>query len=209
MLLEKKDIKNNVLGKIEVSPDIFQVQPKECILSRVIRYQLLKRRSGNHQAKIISDVSGTTKKPFKQKGTGKARQGSLRSPQMRGGACVFGPLKRDHAISLPKKIRSLGLRMALSQKVIDKKISIVDSFDIETPKTKNLRSFLSDFNTRSVLILQSSDLSSNFMLSYKSLPSVNVLSIEGLNVYDIMRHDQVLVTEKALESLTQRFKSKS
>ena len=118
MKLDVITLDNKVQGKIELSDDVFGVEPRKDILFRVVNWQLAKRRAGTHSTKVISEVSGTTKKPFAQKGTGRARQGSLRSPQMRGGATIFGPVVRDHGFSLLKKVRALGLKMALSSKIM-------------------------------------------------------------------------------------------
>ena len=118
---------NKVQGQIELSQDIFGIAPRKDILFRVVNWQLAKRRAGTHSTKVISEVSGTTKKPFAQKGTGRARQGSLRSPQMRGGATIFGPVVRDHGFSLLKKVRALGLKMALSSKMEEKKLVVIDT----------------------------------------------------------------------------------
>ena len=142
MKQEVKSFDDKVLKEISLDKSIFGLEPKDTIIHRMIRYQLSKKRSGIHKTKGISEISGTTKKPFKQKGTGNARQGSRRSPQMRGGAVIFGPQVRSHSHKLPKKIRSLALRMVLSSKLKDGKLKIMEDFKLSKPKTSVLKSKL-------------------------------------------------------------------
>ena len=142
MKQEIKSLENKVIKEIDLDKTIFGVEVKSEIIHRMIRYQLAKKRSGNHKTKGISEISGTTRKPFKQKGTGSARQGSRRSPQMRGGAVIFGPQVRSHAHKLPKRIRALALKMALSNKLKEGKLKVISDFKISKPKTSFLTSKL-------------------------------------------------------------------
>ena len=196
---------NKVQGSIELSKDIFEITPRGDILSRVVNWQLAKRRAGTHSTKVISEVSGTTKKPFAQKGTGRARQGSLRSPQMRGGATIFGPVVRDHAYSLLKKVRALGLKMALSSKLADKKLVIIDTEKLSTPKTKDLKTKLDSFGWKKVLFITGDKVDENFALACKNLIKVDALPSCGANVYDILNHETLVITNEGVESLTKRF----
>src|SRR5579863_2317889 len=136
MKLPVKSLDNKAAGDIEVADDIFGLPVRKDILARMVQWQLAKRRAGTHKTKGISEISGTTKKPWKQKGTGRARQGSLRSPQFRGGATIFGPVVRSHALDLPKKVRKLALRIALSAKQAEGKLFVVDSLNVKDAKTK-------------------------------------------------------------------------
>ena len=182
--LDNKKVKDLNLDK-----EIFGVELKEDIIYRMIRYQLAKRRSGNHKTKGISEISGTTKKPFKQKGTGSARQGSKRSPQMRGGAVIFGPQVRSHGHKLPKKIKKLALKMVISKKLKDGKLVILDQLKINKPKTSLMKSKLLSLKLDSALFIEDKVIDKNFMLAVKNVPKIDVLPLAGINVYDIMKRD--------------------
>ena len=171
----------------------------------MIRYQLAKRRSGNHKTKGISEISGTTKKPFKQKGTGSARQGSKRSPQMRGGAVIFGPQVRSHAHKLPKKIKQLALKMAISKKIKDGKFKIIDELKISKPKTSLFKNKLKNLKIDSALFIDSSIADKNFLIASKNIPKIDVLPLVGINVYDIFRRDYLIFSESALNAISERF----
>ena len=196
------------VGTVDLRDDIFSldfISPE--IIKRVIDWQLAKRRVGSHKTKTISEVSGTTKKPFKQKGTGNARQGSLRSPHMRGGSVMHGPVIRSHAIGLQKKVRRLGLKYALSSKVIDQKLTIVDGFDFfSSAKTSNFVKALDNFSGKSFLIVGSDDIvsNSNVKLACRNIPNALFIPAIGLNVYDIIKHDSLILTLDALQSLEAR-----
>ena len=156
------------------------------------------------KTKTVSDVSGTTKKPFKQKGTGNARQGSLRSNQMRGGGVVHGPQVRSHAINLPKKVRKIGMCHALSMKAHENKLRIVDSLDIIDFKTKTLKKFVNLTDSSSCLIIGANELNNNLILASKNLQHVNALPQIGANVYDIIKHDEIIILKDAIEILEKR-----
>lgn len=194
------------VGEVEVSSQVFGLQPRSDILSRVVEWQLARRRSGAHKTKGISEVSGTTKKPYKQKGTGRARQGSLRSPQFRGGGIIFGPVVRSHAFSLQKKVRKLGLRMALSSKLDDSLLFVVEHLDIGSFKTKDLSTLLpnvcEDFS--SVLFIGDDAVPSDFAKASSALIGIDVLPVCAANVYDILSHKSLVVTRGALCRLEAR-----
>ena len=207
MKQEIKSLENKVVKEIDLDKKIFGVEIKNEIIHRMIRYQLAKKRSGNHKTKGISEISGTTRKPFKQKGTGSARQGSRRSPQMRGGAVIFGPQVRSHAHKLPKKIRSLALKMALSNKLKEGKLKVISDFKINKPKTSFLSSKLAKMEIDSALFIDGKDLEKNFKSAVKNIPKTDFLPVSGLNVYDIIRRNFLVISEKALSGINERFKN--
>lgn len=204
MLKDLVDWKGEKVGSVEISDYIFSAPKRKDILDRVIQWQLAKRRSGNHKTKEIGDVSGTTRKPYKQKGTGRARQGSLRSPQFRGGAVIFGPVVRDHGYSLNKKIRQFGLRVALSVKMAAENLMILKDCQLSSCKTKEAKSF---FQGKSVLIVTGEKPCENLTKAIRNIPRVNILPCQGLNVYDLMRHDLVYVASEALGYIQGRLHS--
>jgi large subunit ribosomal protein L4 len=207
MKQEIKSLENKVVKEIDLDKKIFGVEIKNEIIHRMIRYQLAKKRSGNHKTKGISEISGTTRKPFKQKGTGSARQGSRRSPQMRGGAVIFGPQVRSHAHKLPKKIRSLALKMALSNKLKEGKLKVISDFKISKPKTSFLTSKLAKMEIDSALFIDGKDVEKNFENALRNIPKTDFLPIDGLNVYDIIRRNFLIISEKALMGINERFKN--
>jgi large subunit ribosomal protein L4 len=199
--LDKKSV-----GSVELQDNVFGIEVRGDILHRVVRWQLAKRQAGTHKTKGISEVSGTTKKPFNQKGTGSARQGSLRSPQMRGGAVIFGPVVRSHAHDLPKKFRSLGLKTALSAKAKDGKLVILDGTSVKGGKTKVLISQLKTLGWTSALVIDGEQVDESFARAARNVPGVDVLPSQGANVYDILRRDTLVLTKAAVEKLEERLK---
>jgi large subunit ribosomal protein L4 len=197
-------LENKEVGTIDLLDDIFGVTPRRDILTRTVNWQLAKRRSGNHKAKVISEVSGTTKKPWAQKGTGRARQGSLRSPQFRGGGIIFGPVVRDHGHDLPKKVRTLALRMALASKQQDGKLIILDAAKLDSHKTKALATKFAALGLKSALIIDGANLDVNFSKAARNIPHIDVLPEQGANVYDILRRDILVLTKNAVEQLQER-----
>ena len=193
---------NAQAGTAELPDEIFAATPRADIMARVVHWQLAKRRSGNHKVKGMSEVSGTTKKPYKQKGTGNARQGSLRSPQFRTGGVVHGPVVRDHGYDLPKKVRRLGLISALSQKHADGKLVVLDAA-IGAGKTKQLATKLRTLGWASVLIVDRA-VDAGFLRASRNIPHVDVLPTVGANVYDILKHDVLVVTTAGVEGLRER-----
>ena len=205
MKQEIKSLDNKVLKQIDLNKSIFGVDVKNEIIQRMIRYQLAKKRSGNHKTKGISEISGTTKKPFKQKGTGSARQGSRRSPQMRGGAVIFGPEVRSHAHKLPKKIRSMALKMALSDKFKEGRLKIVSEFKINKPKTSFLKNVLNKLEITSALFIDGKEIEKNFQFALRNVPMTDLLPVTGINVYDIVRRDFLVLSQKGLDAINERF----
>lgn len=204
---EVVNIQNKKVGDIELPASIFQQPVRVDILSRVVEWQLAKRRSGNHKTKEIGDISGTTKKMYRQKGTGGARHGSKRGPQFRGGAVIFGPVVRSHAYSLPKKVRQLGLKSVLSSKLESGNIIVVDSFEINQPKTKELKAILAKFGTENILLIDVDATGlTNTALAAGNVMGFDVLPQIGANVYDIMRKEKLILTVEAVKALEARLK---
>jgi len=207
MKIDVVNIEAKKAGNIELNPEIFGLQPRVDILSRVIEWQLSKRRSGNHKTKEIGDVKGSTKKIYRQKGTGNARHGSKRQAQFRGGCVVFGPVVRSHAYSLPKKVRKLGLKIALSAKASAGEIIVVDSFNIDSGKTKDLVKVINTLNSKSALLIDTIPNSENPVVrAAANLEKFDVLPTNGANVYDIMRKEKLIVTKDAVKALEERLK---
>lgn len=196
---------NKAAGSIELDDSIFGLEPRADILQRVVRWQLAKRQAGTHKTKGISEISGTTKKPFKQKGTGRARQGSMRATQFRGGATVFGPVVRSHAHDLPKKVRALGLKNALSAKAKAGQLVVLDAAVAEG-KTKTLVAQLAALGWSRPLIIDGPEVQETFARAARNIPNVDVLPVQGANVYDILRRDTLVLTKAAVEKLEERLK---
>jgi large subunit ribosomal protein L4 len=200
-----RNLDNQEVGDIELAEEVFGLPVRQDILARVVNWQLAKRRAGTHKTKGISDISGTTKKPYRQKGTGRARQGSLRSPQFRGGAVIFGPVVRSHEFGLQKKVRRLGLKTALSAKQAEGKLIVVDEARLDEAKTKALRARIEKLGWGSVLIIDGA-VNENFARAARNLPKVDVLPEHGANVYDILRRDTLVLTRAAVQQLEARLK---
>ncbi|ANC90743.1 LSU ribosomal protein L4P [Azospirillum oryzae] len=201
-----KNLNNEAVGEIELSDAVFGLPTRTDLLARMVNWQLAKRRSGNHKTKGISEISGTTKKPYSQKGTGRARQGSIRSPQFRGGATIFGPVVRSHAHELTKKVRKLALKTALSAKAAEGKLIVLEAAAAETHKTKELAARLATLGLTSALIIDGSNLDENFAKASRNIPLIDVLPEQGANVYDILRRDTLVLTRNAVEQLEARLK---
>ena len=206
MKLTVRNLDNEEVGEIELADEIFGLPIRRDILARVVNWQLAKRRAGTHKTKGISEIRGTTKKPYKQKGTGRARQGSLRSPQFRGGGRIFGPVVRSHAFGLQKKVRRLGLKIALSAKQDEGKLVVIDTAHVGEAKTKVLRARLAALGWNSALIIDGSVVEENFARATRNLPRVDVLPQQGANVYDILRRDTLVLTREAVRHLEARLK---
>lgn len=199
-----KTLDNKEAGSIELDDSVFGVEVRADIMHRMVHYQLNKRRSGNHKTKGISEVSGTGKKPYGQKGTGRARFGTLRAPQFVGGATIFGPVVRSHATELPKKQRVLALKTALSAKAANGQLIVLDAAVAKTAKTKEMVAKINALGINSALIVCGEELDHNFALSTRNIPLVDVLPSDGANVYDILRHETLVLTKEAVENLTKR-----
>ena len=206
MKLSMKTLDNKDAGSIEVSDDVFGLPARPDILARMVRYQLAKRRAGTHDTKEIGEVSGGGKKPRPQKGSGRSRQGSTRSPQWRHGAVIFGPTPRSHAFDLPKKVRKLALCTALSAKQAEGKLIVLDSAKVEKAKTKELAKQFAKLGFASVLVIDGAAVNESFARAARNLPGVDVLPQQGANVYDILRRDTLVLTRDAVQSLEARLK---
>jgi large subunit ribosomal protein L4 len=202
MKLDVYDFDAKAAGSAELPDEIFAVAPRADIMARVIHWQLAKRRSGNHKVKGMGEVSGTTRKPFKQKGTGNARQGSLRAPQFRTGGAVHGPVVRDHGYSLNKKVRRLGLLSALSQKAAEGKLVILDAVGT-LEKTKDVAAKVKNFGWKSALIVDTA-VEEKFLLASRNVHGLDILPVIGANVYDIVQHDVLVITKAAIDGLKER-----
>lgn len=204
MKLTVKTLDNGDAGEIELNDAIFGREMRRDLLARMVNWQLAKRRQGSHKTKGISEISGTGKKPFRQKGTGRARQGSMRSPQFRGGATIFGPVVRSHGFDLPKKVRRLALMTALSAKARTERLMVLEAARTDTHKTKVLAAQLRALGWTSVLIIDGSELDETFTRAARNIPNVDVLPAQGANVYDIMRRETLVLTRAAVEQLEGR-----
>jgi large subunit ribosomal protein L4 len=204
----KKDIlnlENKKIKDIEIIDSIWGIKVFPDIIHQYIRYQNAKSRQGSHKTKTRSEVSGRAKKPFAQKGTGNARQGSSKPPHFRGGATSMGPVNRDHSISLNKKEKALALKSALSSKMSENNIIFIDSFIIENHKTKNLKIKLSKFDFKSALFVYGDDSEdNNFKMASSNLPRVSSLSHKGINVKDIISYDKIFIEEKSISKISER-----
>jgi large subunit ribosomal protein L4 len=206
MKVQVKDLAGKAVGDIELSDEIFALEVRSDLLHRMVNWQLAKRRAGTHKTKGISEISGTGKKPYKQKGTGRARQGSLRSPQFRGGARIFGPVVRSHEYDLPKKVKKLALKTALSAKAAEGKLVVLEAATASTHKTKELAASLTKLGLASAIVIDGQQLDLNFARAARNIPLVDVLPSQGANVYDILRRDTLVLTRAAVADLEARLK---
>ena len=206
MDLTVKTLDGKDAGKVSLSDQIFGLDPREDIIARMIRYQLAKKQQGTHQTKTRAEISRTGKKMYKQKGTGRARHHSARAPQFRGGGRAHGPVVRSHAHDLPKKIRALALRHALSAKLKSEDVIIVDSLVAAEAKTKALVGQLAGLGLSNALFIGGAELDANFKLAAQNIPNIDVLPVQGINVYDILRRSKLVLSKAAIEALEERFK---
>lgn len=197
---------NKSAGDIELSDEVFGVAERADILHRMVNWQLAKRRSGNHKVKVVNEINGSTRKISNQKGGGRARHSTRKAPQFRGGATTFGPVVRDHAHGLQKKVRKLALKMALSSKQANGKLMVVDAASLDTPKTKTLVAVLDKFGLSRALFIDGPQVDANFHRAAANLFGVDVLPQQGANVYDILRCDTLVLTRAAVEHLEARLK---
>ena len=193
-------------GSIELSDAIFGLEPRPDILHRCVRWQLAKRQRGTHDVKNRAEIHRTGKKMYRQKGTGSARHGSARVNLFRGGGRSFGPTPRSHAIDLPKKVRALALKHALSAKAKDGGLVVIDSAQLKEAKTKALVGSFSGLGLTNALIIDGAELNAGFASAARNIPNIDVLPIQGINVYDILRRHKLVLTKSALEALEARFK---
>jgi large subunit ribosomal protein L4 len=193
-------------GDVDLDEAVFSVAVRADILARVVNWQLAKRRSGNHKVKTRREVQGSTRKISRQKGGGRARHGTIRAPQFRGGGVVFGPVVRSHAHDLPKKIRRLALKTALSAKQAEGKLVVLDSAKLKAAKTAGLAKQLKKLGWSSVLVIDGAEVDDNFARAAANIIGLDVLPSQGANVYDILRRDTLVLTTDAIEKLVERLK---
>jgi large subunit ribosomal protein L4 len=193
-------------GTVELPDDVFGLEPRPDILHRMVRYQLAKRRSGTAHVKDRSEINATTAKMYRQKGTGRARHGSKKAPIFRGGGKAFGPKPRSFAFDLPKKVRALALKHALSAKAKSAALVVIDKCELKDAKTKELKSRFSKLGLTSALIIDGAEVQEAFAKAARNLPRIDVLPVQGINVYDILNHDTLVLTKAAVEALEARFK---
>ena len=205
MKISVHNLKNKSVGDIELDSNIFEVKTFPDLIHQYIRYQNAKSRQGSHKTKTRSEVSGRSKKPFSQKGTGNARQGSNKPPNFRGGAVSMGPQNRDHSFNLNKKEKKLALKSALSTKLIDEKVIIIDTFEIKSFKTKELYADLKQFDYKSALFVHSeSGIDKNFKLASANIPKVSILNQKGINVKDLISFDKIFIEQKSVNEIAKR-----
>ncbi len=206
MKLAVKTLENKDAGEITLDKSVFGIEVRQDLLHRMVNYQLAKRRAGTHKTKLRCEVSGTGKKPHAQKGTGRARAGDKKRNIDRGGAVVHGPVVRSHEIELPKKIRRLALKTALSAKVAEGKIIVLDDAKAKNHKTKPMATAFSEFGIDSALVISGKEVDVNFARATANLPRIDVLPSQGANVYDILRRDVLVMTKDAVNDLTEKLK---
>jgi large subunit ribosomal protein L4 len=206
MKIDMTSLDGAAAGSVELSDEIFGLDPRADLIARMVRYQLAKRRAGTHKTLGRSEIWRTGKKMYKQKGTGSARHGSARVPQFRGGGRAFGPVVRSHAHDLPKKVRALALRHALSAKAKDGGIIVWENATLADPKTKALKQRFAALGLKSALIIDGVEPADNLRLAARGIPDIDVLPVAGINVYDILRRDKLVLTKAAVDALEARFK---
>ncbi len=198
------DISSKASGTASLNDAIFGLEPRKDILHRTVLYQLAKRRAGTHKVKNRAEITATTKKMYKQKGTGSARHGSKKVPQFRGGGRAFGPHPRDHSIKLTKKFKKLALKHALSSKHKDGNIIILNEAKLSKPKTSILVKNLQKMAVNSALFIDTKEFDKNFELATMNIPNIDILLVQGINVYDMLRRDKVFITKDALKEIEGR-----
>lgn len=206
MKLDIVSFEGKKTGSVDLSDAIFGLEPRTDLVHRVVRWQLAKRQVGSHKTLGRSEINRSRKKIYKQKGTGGARHGAASAPQFRGGGRSFGPVVRSHEHDLPKKVRALGLKHALSAKAKAASIIVVDDAKVNDAKTKALIATFSKMGLGSALIIGGAELDLNFTRAARNIPSVDVLPVQGINVYDIMRREKLVLTKAAVDALEARFK---
>jgi large subunit ribosomal protein L4 len=199
-------IDGKAAGSVTLSDAIFGLEPRPDILHRCVTWQLAKRQRGTHDVKNRSEINRTGKKMYRQKGTGSARHGPAKVNLFRGGGRSFGPTPRSHAIGLPKKVRALALKHALSAKAKDGGIIILDKATVKDGKTKALQTSFEKLGLANALIIDGAEVEASFRLAARNIPNIDVLPVQGINVYDILRRPKLVLTKAALEALEARFK---
>lgn len=189
------------VGEIELNDSVFGIEPNQHVLFDAVIMQRASLRQGTHKVKGRSEVAGGGRKPWRQKGTGRARQGSIRSPQWRGGGIVFGPTPRSYAYKLPKKVRRLAIKSALSSKVIDNSIVVLEDLALNAPKTKEMSSVLKGLSVEKKALIVTADNNENVALSARNIPGVTVVTADGVNVLDVLNHDKLIMTKAAVQKV--------
>ncbi|MEP4378847.1 MAG: 50S ribosomal protein L4 [Alphaproteobacteria bacterium] len=206
MKLKVVNLENKAAGEIDLDDGIFGAPLRKDLLARAVNYQLAKRRQGTHKTKTRGEINGSTARPWRQKGTGRARAGDRKAGHWRGGQTTFGPQPRDHSMDLPKKVRKLALRVALSSKHADGKLVVLDTASAAEPKTKAIAAQLKALGLSSALIVDGTELDRNFQLAARNIHGVDLLPQQGANVYDILRRDTLVLTRQAVEQLQERLR---
>jgi len=189
------------VGDIELNESVFGIEPNQSVLFEAIVMQRASLRQGTHKTKVRSEVAGGGRKPWRQKGTGRARQGSIRSPQWRGGGTVFGPTPRSYSYKLPKKVRRLAIKSALSTKVLEENILVLESLAFDAPKTKEFKTVLGGLSVEKKALIVTADLDENVALSARNIPGVTVVTADGISVLDVVNHDKLIMTKAAVEKV--------
>ena len=206
MKLDITTFDGGTAGSVDLDETVFGLEPRPDLLARCVRWQLAKRRAGTHAVKNRADIARTGKKMYKQKGTGNARHGSARVPQFRGGGRAFGPQMRSHEHDLPKKVRALALRHALSVKARGAALIVIDEARLDAVKTKALKDRFGTLGLSNALIIAGAEVEPNFGRAARNIPNIDVLPVQGINVYDILRRDKLVLTREAVDALEARFK---
>ncbi|MEL3973428.1 50S ribosomal protein L4 [Rossellomorea oryzaecorticis] len=189
------------VGDIELSDSVFGIEPNKHVLFEAVLMQRASLRQGNHKVKNRSEVRGGGRKPWRQKGTGRARQGSIRSPQWRGGGVVFGPVPRSYSYKLPKKVRRLAIKSALSSKVVEENILVLEALSFDAPKTKEFANVLKGLSVNAKTLVVTDGLDENVALSARNIPGVTVVPADGISVLDVLGHDKLVMTKSAVEKV--------
>ena len=208
MKFDMTSIDGAAAGSLELDETVFGLEPRGDLIARMVRWQLAKRQAGDHKTLGRADINRTGKKMYKQKGTGGARHGSGRVPQFRGGGRAMGPVVRSHEHDLPKKVRALALRHALSSKAKAGALLVLDEARLDEPKTATLRGQFANLGLKNALIIAGPEVDANFMLAARNIPDVDVLPNAGLNVYDVLRRHTLVLTRAAIEAIEARFEAK-
>ncbi|WP_027087352.1 50S ribosomal protein L4 [Cohnella panacarvi] len=199
------NVEGKTVGELELAEAIFGLQPNTHVMHSAVLLQQASLRAGTHDVKGRSEVRGGGRKPWKQKGTGRARQGSIRSPQWKGGGIVFGPTPRSYGFKLPRKVRRLAIKSALSSKVIENQIIVLDQLSLSAPKTKDFAKILNNLKVARKALVVTADFDNNVALSARNIPGVKFVAAEGINVLDVLKHDQLIITKDAVAKVEEVF----
>ncbi|MBU5350398.1 50S ribosomal protein L4 [Paenibacillus sp. LC231] len=195
------NVSGSQVGEVELNEAVFGIEPNAHVLHSAVLLQRASLRRGTHKVKGRSEVRGGGRKPWKQKGTGRARQGSIRSPQWKGGGVVFGPTPRSYTFKLPKKVRRLAIKSALSSKVIDNAIIVLDQLTLNAPKTKEFANILSNLKVGRKALIVAPSYDDNVALSARNIPGVKFVAADGINVLDVLSYDQLIITKEAVQKV--------